>query len=209
MISADGTRRQLLKKGEVKCLQNDRVVLVPGDPKEVALVREMFRMIVEEKSNPFRITRELNDQGKTLRGHRWNRQMVTRILTDPKYAGACVWNRSTRRLGGPNVPVPRSDWIIREGAFEPVVDPAIFADAQRVLGKRICTKSNEEILEMLRQILITTGKLTGAILQKTPGAPSILVCRRRFGTIEKAFEAAGYTRSSVMKKSMVGPHKDE
>jgi DNA invertase Pin-like site-specific DNA recombinase len=36
MISSDGSRKQVLAKGEAKCLQSDRVILIPGDPQEVS-----------------------------------------------------------------------------------------------------------------------------------------------------------------------------
>jgi DNA invertase Pin-like site-specific DNA recombinase len=91
MISSDGTRKQLLAKGEVKCLQSDHVVLVPGEPEEVACVREMYRLVVEGKSTPFAIARELNRRKLTERGRNWNHQNVYRILTH--YLGHLAFGR--------------------------------------------------------------------------------------------------------------------
>jgi DNA invertase Pin-like site-specific DNA recombinase len=190
MVSSDGKRKQILNKGEVKNLQSDRVILEPGNPKDIALVKEMYRLVIEKKYTPHRIARYLNEQNGNVCGRKWNHQMVGRILTDPKYSGACVWNRSTRRLGTPNVVNPRSSWVVTEAAFKPVIEPAVFAAAQRILDDRICRKSDEQIIEMLRTVLASTGRLTGATLQKTPGAPSILVCRRRFGSLKAAFDLA-------------------
>ena len=211
MISSDGARKQLLAKGEVKCLQSDRVVLVPGRPEEVACVREMYRLVVEEKSTPFAVARELNRRGLSNQGRAWNHQNVYRILTHPKYAGCNVWNRTSRRLGGPNVKTPRSKWIIKPGAFEPVIDPPYFQEAQYILGQRTCAKSNEQILDTLRILLRTNGKLTGPILTNSPSAPSIAACKNRFGGLRHAFELAGYKRlrtdaSSPRKRS--GAHSD-
>jgi DNA invertase Pin-like site-specific DNA recombinase len=192
MISSTGTRKQLLGDGEVKCLQSDRVVLVSGDPLEVECVREIFRLVVEEGKTPFRIANELNRRGIGHRGRKWNHQMIYSILSNPKYAGFSIWNRSTRRLGGPNVKVPKSDWIVKPGAFEAVIDPRIYAEAQRILNERRCRKSNDDILEELRTLLASKGKLSGPVLRTTPGAPSTTICKRRFGDLQRAFLLAGY-----------------
>jgi len=194
MISSDGSSKQLLAKGEVKCLQSDRVVLVPGDPQEIECVREIFRLVVEEKRTPFYIARELNRRGITHRGQGWMHQSIHRILTHPKYAGYSVWNRTSRRLGGPTVNVPNSKWVIKPGAFEPVVDPQVFKEAQRILGQRTRSKSNEEVLESLRTLLARKGKLTSEVLGSSLGAPSASTCAKRFGNLRRAFELAGYSR---------------
>ena len=207
MISADGTRKQLLVKGEVKCLQSDRVVLVPGDPKEVECVREIFLLVVREKRTPFYIARELNRRGITQRGRKWRHQNIYRILTHPKYAGYNVWNRSSRKLGGPQISVPKSRWIIRAGAFEPVIDPQLFQEAQRILAQRTCEKPNEQILNDLRALLAQNGKLTDAILNSTPGAPSVSAVKNRFKGTRRAFELVGY--SCPARSFTALPHKAE
>jgi recombinase len=112
--------------------------------------------------------------------------------SNPKYAGFSIWNRSTRRLGGPNVKVPESDWIVKPGAFEAVIDPRLYAEAQRILNERRCRKSNDDILEELRALLDSKGKLSRTILRTTPGVPSITICKRRFGDLQRAFALAGY-----------------
>ena len=193
MVSSDGTRKQQLANGEVKCLQSDRVVLVPGPAEEVACVREIFRLLVEERKTPGAITRELNRHGLQFRGSPWSHQNVYRILQDPKYAGCNVWNRCSRRLGGPQVRHPKSEWIIKWGAFEPVVDPQVFNEAQRILAERTCAKSDEQLLAALRTLLAEKGKLSHEILPKTPGAPSPAGCAYRFGSLRRAFELAGYS----------------
>jgi DNA invertase Pin-like site-specific DNA recombinase len=192
MISSDGLRKQLLSKGEVKCLQSDRVILVPGPAEEVDLVREIYRLAVEEERTPFDIARELNRRGLTHWGRRWSHQYVHKILTHPKYAGHIVWNQTSRRLGGPSISVPKSKWVIKRNAFEAVVDPKVFNDAQHILAQRTCSKSDEQVLEGLRKVLSEKGKLTGKVLALTPGAPSPSACLRRFGSLRRAFELAGY-----------------
>jgi len=205
MISSGGEPKQVLAKGETKCLQSDRIILVPGNPKEVQCVQEIFRLVVEERKSPFWISQELNRTGMLFRGQRWVHQNVYRILTDPKYAGANVWNRSSRRLGGPNTPNPRSEWVIKTKAFEPIVAQEVFVAAQQVLAERTCVKSNEQILSELRRLLAKHGKLTAAILDSSPDSPSSNGCRRRFGGLQRAFELAGYTRPLRIAKNHCRP----
>ena len=190
MISCDGTRKQLLGKGEVKCLQSDRVLLVPGDPEEVQCVREMYRLVIEEKRTPFEIARELNRRGFTHRGNKWTHQNVHKILTHPKYAGSNVWNRTSRRLGTPQISIPNSSWVLKPDSFEPVIDPGTFEKAQCVLEQRTCAKSNEQILDDLRTLMAKHGRLTSTILHNTPGAISVSTCKKRFGGLRRAVELA-------------------
>ena len=70
MISANGKRKHIMKHGEHKSYTTDRVILVPGPPKEVAGIREMFAMAVAGKGCT-QIARELNDQGFKNAGRPW------------------------------------------------------------------------------------------------------------------------------------------
>jgi DNA invertase Pin-like site-specific DNA recombinase len=190
MVSATGLKKQVLAKGEAKCLQNDRVVSAPGDPAEVEVVREIYRLVVEEKKTPYAIALDLNQRGVFNRGKKWGHMMISRILSDPKYAGAAVWNRSSRRLGQPNTRNASSEWIIRPGAFDGLITADVYEEAQRILNARTCRKTNEEILRHLGKIFSHAGKLSGKILQSTPGAPSVSTCRKRFGSLKVAFRLA-------------------
>jgi DNA invertase Pin-like site-specific DNA recombinase len=192
MVSAEGIQKEFLGNGEVKCLQSDRVILVPGAKEEVECVREMYRMVVEEKRGPFYIARELNRRGFTNRGRKWWHETVWKIVTDPKYAGNNVWNRTSHRLGAARLPVPRSKWIIRSAAFEPVVDPRVFNEAQRILGQRTCAKTNEQLLVDLSQLLEKNGTLTTRLLETSDSAASYHTYVKRFGSARHAFELAGY-----------------
>jgi len=62
LLSANGEPRGLLKNGERKSIKTDRVVLVPGPPEEVALVRWMFERYLKN-GNCAAMARELNARG--------------------------------------------------------------------------------------------------------------------------------------------------
>ena len=44
-----GQHKGVLNRGEQKNIQTDRVILVPGPPEEMEIVRWMYRMFVEER----------------------------------------------------------------------------------------------------------------------------------------------------------------
>jgi Recombinase len=161
----------------------------------------MYRLVVEENKTPFAVARELNRRGWNCYGRQWSHQNIYRILTHPKYAGYNVWNRTSRRLGSNAVRLPHSEWILKPMAFEPIVTPEVFEPAQRVLDQRTCSKSDGQLIDMLRDLLAANGRLTGRILENSPGAPSPSACRRRFGTLKRAFRLAGYPQPPASRQT--------
>ena len=63
LIDADGKSRGILRHGQRKHLQSDRVLLVPGPEHELAVVREAFRQCVLENKSDTDIARDLNHEG--------------------------------------------------------------------------------------------------------------------------------------------------
>ncbi|HTC49946.1 MAG TPA: recombinase family protein [Candidatus Aquilonibacter sp.] len=82
LISADGTRKQLLASGERKSIATDRVILVPGPAHEVQVVRSICRMLISEGRTVYGIARELNRRRVPyLEGSLWDYTAVYGILT--------------------------------------------------------------------------------------------------------------------------------
>jgi hypothetical protein len=198
MISAGGEQRKILSAGELKGLRKDRVILVRGPEEEVECVREMYRLVVEENRSAYYIANELNRRGIKSPTGKWRPQTVNRILTGPKYAGYSVWNRTTCRLGSPKVRVAKSHWVLKSRAFEPVVEPQLFEQAQVALGEQRQPYSNEELLNSLRDLLMRNGKLSYEILKESPDLASMNTLIRRFGTLRHAFALAGYGNQRTM-----------
>lgn len=82
-----GLRRQLvdefcrpkgeLARGEQKSLQTDRVILTPGPPAEVEVVRRLYRMFVVQRRSESEIAAVLNAEGvMTDLGRPWTRSTV-------------------------------------------------------------------------------------------------------------------------------------
>jgi hypothetical protein len=193
MVSADGKAKQLLGHGEHKSLTTDREILVPGPRVEVERVREMFSMALDGLGCTA-IARDLNRRKKFKRsGKPWSCCDVYNIVKNPKYAGSNVWYRSTQRLRGKASAVEPQHWIIKPGAFAPIIDQQTFHRAQAALPRRSDSLwSDEEIIKKLRRLLASRGYLSESLILRTAGMPAPNTLHSHFGTYRQLYQAVGY-----------------
>ncbi len=197
LVSPDRQPKQRLAVGERKSIATDRVILVPGPAHELQAVREIYRMLISEKRSISAITRELNRRGIAYIGDsEWNQQAVYNILTHPKYAGCNVFGRTSSKLHTPKVRLPQSEWVLTPGAFEPIVDAVTFAEAQKVLEKRMINKSDTGLLDSLRALLASEGRLSRHLIENSPDVSSPSTYQRRFGSLQRTYELVGYGSSA-------------
>jgi DNA invertase Pin-like site-specific DNA recombinase len=193
LVSQDRQAKQALEFGERKSIASDRVILVPGPPHEVQIVREIYRLLIEEKKAVYSIARELNRrQIPHFFGSQWDHAAVQTVLTHLKYVGCNVHGRTSSRLHTRCIRVPRSQWTVVPDAFEPMIDAETFAKAQSILQSRTISKSNEDVLAALRILYLKEGRLTWEIIRNSPDVPSISTIRHRFGGLRAAYELLGY-----------------
>jgi DNA invertase Pin-like site-specific DNA recombinase len=197
LVTADRRAKELLKIGDRKSIATDRVVLVPGTAQEVACVREIYQMVIEQRMSFVAIANELNRRGVAGPGSTgWSHYQVREIVTNPKYNGTVVYGRVSKRLRTPEVKVSPDRWIVAPNAFEPVIAPSTYHAAQGVLANRTINKSNEQVLEELRSILKTNGKLTSRLIRSSTGATPAGTYRGRFGSLGRAYAMIGYEMSN-------------
>jgi DNA invertase Pin-like site-specific DNA recombinase len=193
LISSGGTHKQELETGERKCLATDRVILVCGPVREVQVVKDIYRMLVSEKLSVSEIARELNRRNIAyIGGSEWNYQAVSAVLTAAKYTGSHIYGRTSLRLSTPRVKLPRTEWVLRPGAFESIVDSSIFSEAQKMLRERTINRSDEELLDALRALLASKGRLSRPIIKNSAEVPCPSTYVYRFGSLERAYELVGY-----------------
>ena len=196
LVSAEGRPKHLLDVGQRKSIASDRVIQVLGPANEVRCVKDIYEMFIRKKMTFKEIAKELNRRRiKYTGGSEWNHtgRSVCIILTHPKYAGFNVYGRSTKRLYTPSVNVPRSEWTIVPAAFEALIEPDTFAEAQRIMETSPRCISDKEMLDALRNGLAeNNGKLTVEIMANTVGIPSANLYRTRFGSVSHAYELVGY-----------------
>jgi DNA invertase Pin-like site-specific DNA recombinase len=193
LISANRTQKGELVSGERKNLANERVKLILGPATEIHWVREIYRMFILENRDMQGIADELNRlRVPFLDGRRWTRMGVRGILTNQKYKGTCLYNRMNSRLNSRAKANPETEWIVVPDAFEAIIDPATFETAQQVLRNKPFNLSDEQVVEGLRSILRAKGKLSTKLFLGAPNTLSKEGYRRRFGSLGRAYDLAGY-----------------
>ena len=194
LVSAEGRPKQLLNDGERKSIVSDRVILIPGPDEEVRCVREIYRMLIQKGMSFSAIANELNRRRVRYRENSaWSLRAVEAILTKPKYAGFNVYGRTSCKLYTAPVPVPRSKWTIVAGAFEAVVEPATYSEAQQIIGAYTRNRSEEQMVEDLRAILAKEGRITADLVARSPNTPSLNTYARHFGALSRAYKLIGYS----------------
>jgi DNA invertase Pin-like site-specific DNA recombinase len=195
LVSAIGSPKQELAAGERKSIATDRVILVPGPPQEVQVVKEIYRALIEGGQSVYAIAEDLNCRNVSyLSDSKWDYRAVHAILTNPKYTGCHIFGRTSSKLSTPTVALPMSEWIVTPGALEPLVDSVTFSKAQRILQKRTVNKSDEDLLGGLKDLLAFAGRLSLSLIKSSPEVPSPSTYRHRFGSLRRAYELIGYGR---------------
>jgi hypothetical protein len=198
-----GLRRQLIDEqrqpkcelaiGAHKSLQTDRVVLVPGPPHEVQTVRRMYHMFVDGQSER-EIAQTLNAEGVCTDLHRpWTRGTVHQVLTNEKYVGDNVYNRTSFKLKKKRVRNPPDMWVRAAAAFTAVVQPTLFDAVRRIVQERAHRFSDAEMLTRLAGLLKQTGWLSGLVIDEHDDMPSTAAYRSRFGSLLRAYQMIGYS----------------
>jgi DNA invertase Pin-like site-specific DNA recombinase len=194
LIDKDGNFKGLLKRGERKSLQTDRVILVPGPEHEVTVVQEIYDQFVTQGKTERQIAEDLNDRGIIGEyGRPWTRGTVHQILTNPKYIGANLFNRRSFKLKRKRVKNPVDMWIWRDDAFQPIVSVEQFQAARTIIEARHQHLSNEELLDRLRMLLTHCGRLSGILIDESEEMPSSSCYASRFGSLVRAYELIGWT----------------
>jgi DNA invertase Pin-like site-specific DNA recombinase len=196
LISSDRQPKQQLQSGERKSIATDRVILVPGPAHEIQCVKEIYRMLLGQKMSVYGIARELNEKRIEYIGDsQWDYAAVLAVLTHPKYTGCHVFGRTSSKLYTPVVRLPKSEWVLTPGAFQPIIDHATYSEAQRIIQTRTINKSDEELLDSLRSLLAKKGRLSLSLIKNSEDVPSPSTYRHRFGSLRRAYELIGYGRA--------------
>ena len=194
LIDQTGQQKGMLKIGEQKSIQTDRVILVPGPDDEVAAVRWMYDAFVSEGKNEREIAEILNSRGiLTDFGRRWSRGTVHEVLTNEKYIGNNLYYRTSFKLKLKHVVNPRDRWIRADNAYQPLIEPTQFFTAQGIILARSRRFTDEEMLEKLRAVVSKHGHISGLIIDEEDDTPSSAAFRHRFGSLVRAYRLIGYT----------------
>ena len=193
LIDQHRNPKATLARGERKSLQTDRVILVPGPKEEVVIVQEVYQRFYNGESERD-IAEDLNRRGLVTDLNRpWSRDTVRQILCNPKYIGANVYNRRSFKLKKKRIVNPPEMWILRDHAFDAIIEPEMFRKVQEIIAGHRRTYSDDEMLGLLRRLLEERGTLSGILIDETEGMPCSAAYRDRFNGLFRAYQLIGYT----------------
>jgi DNA invertase Pin-like site-specific DNA recombinase len=191
LLDEHGNQKMILADGERKSLALDRVSLIPGPKDEVRLVRKVFSMYLDKGMGIRTITRVLNEShvpcGKLSK---WEKSFVRRLLTNPRYMGSMVFNRTSQTLGTKLVRNPPEKWIVVPNAFPAIVSQDVFDRTQIKIQRQVIHRTDNQLLAELR-VYVESNK-RGLPERKVGDLANAATYRYRFGSILKAYKAIGY-----------------
>jgi DNA invertase Pin-like site-specific DNA recombinase len=198
LIGVNGAAKQLLSFRERKSIVNDRVTLVPGPSEEVAIVERIFREFADEHKSLTDIARGLNRDGILfVTGNQWTPSTITNLLRNHKYLGLQIWGRTTEYLSGSPARVPENRWAVCQNAFHPIITQDLFERAQARFGNFTHNLDDEQLLDRLRLLLASHGKLSNKIIEQSPLCPGGRTYHSRFGGLLNVYRRLGYSTPEI------------
>jgi len=188
LLDCDGKPNIILQEGERKNLTNQRVTCTLGPAKEVALVRKIYSMFLDDGLGVRTIARILKDRA-VRRGEstRWDHNIVRRLLTHPKYCGCAVFNRRSETLRSKRVANPREHWVVHPNAFPAIISQERFEKVQQSFRDMVFLRSDERLLKELKEYLDTHHKPLPFKSAAEPGMACTATYRKRFGSMAEAY----------------------
>ena len=194
LIDQYGNFKTLLKIGEHKSFQMDRVILVSGPENEIKVIHQIYEWFIHHNMSEKQIAEHLNSQNiRTDFDRSWTRGTIHEILTNEKYVGNNLFNKKSFKLKKARVSNPQEQWIRKDQAFEAIVPLDRFYTAQGIIRERSRKYSDEELLEQLKLLYQKHGFLSGLIINESENTPTTAVYSNRFGSLLRAYELIGFT----------------
>lgn len=193
LVDQNGDEKGILDRGEQKSLQTDRVILVPGPPEEQQIVQWIYDLFVKQGKRESEIANMLNQRGiSTDYGRRWNRGTVNQVLTNEKYIGNNVYNRTSFKLKRTHVQNTPDMWVRADGVFDAIVPHDLFFMARGIIQERNRRFTDEELIERLKSLAKKHPTLSAAVIDAAEDVPTSSTFRSRFGSLIRAYRLAGY-----------------
>lgn len=193
LIDEHGDEKGVLAAGQRKSLQTDRVILVPGPKIEVDIVRRIFCHFIYDHWHEKKIAEILNAESVLSDRFRpWTNGTIRQILTNEKYIGNNIYNRTSFKLKHQRIRNKPEIWIRAEAVFQGIVPRELFEKAQVIFHERSQHLSDEKLLNLLRNALACKGFISGFMIDEMEELPSSSVYRRRFGSLLRVYKLIGY-----------------
>ncbi|EPT9218467.1 recombinase family protein [Enterobacter hormaechei] len=193
LVDENGIAKEILSFRKRKSIQTDRVILIPGPKNEIEIVNRIYDLFIDNNVPEFIIAERLNEQNiPAENGTLWTRAKIHQILTNEKYIGNNIYNKTSSKLKSRLVKNPKHEWVRCDKAYKPIISKKKYNKAQEIIQLRSIHLTNEDLLEKLKQKLESNGKLSGFIIDEDDTGPSSSVYRTRFGGLLRAYTLIGY-----------------
>ena len=193
LVDENGIAKEILSFRKRKSIQTDRVILIPGPKNEIKIVNSIYDLFIDDNMPEFIIAERLNEQNiPAENGTLWTRAKIHQILTNEKYIGNNIYNKTSSKLKSRLVKNPKHEWVRCDKAYKPIISKKKYNKAQEIIQLRSIHLTNEDLLEKLKQKLESNGKLSGFIIDEDDTGPSSSVYRTRFGGLLRAYTLIGY-----------------
>jgi len=193
LLDEGGRYKADLALGERKSLLTDRVVLAPGPPEEVKVVRRIYRDFIEKRMSERAIADALNKDGLSFApGRPWTRWTIQKMLVSEKYVGRNVYSRTSSKLTKKTTYNPPTLWVRCEEAFAPIISTDVFEKAQALVRHQAKRFSDEVMIEKLQALYVKHGYLSSALIRAQREMPSCSSYKDRFGSLMSAYAFVGF-----------------
>ncbi|MGS4662060.1 recombinase family protein [Citrobacter farmeri] len=193
LVDENGIAKEILGFRKRKSIQTDRVILIPGPKNEIKIVNSIYDLFIDDNMPEFIIAERLNEQNiPAENGTLWTRAKIHQILTNEKYIGNNIYNKTSSKLKSRLVKNPKNEWVRCDKAYKPIISKKKYNKAQEIIQLQSVHLTNDELLEKLKQKLESNGKLSGFIIDEDDTGPSSSVYRTRFGGLLRAYTLIGY-----------------
>lgn len=207
---------QILKPGERKSIQNQRVTLTPGCEEEIQIIRRIFQEFVKDQRDETQIASGLNDDGiPSPANHHWDVYKVRRILTCELYIGTMVYNKTSQKLKTPIKMNPPQNWVRSPGAFESLISVELYSQTQRIIQERVRRFRPEVMLKRLYEHVEKMEILRPSLIRAEEMLPSSTTYAKHFGSLDAAYQkicsgSLAHIQSHVFNEiSQIAPHVDQ
>ena len=192
-VDHNDVEKGVLESGQRKGAVSDRIRMILGPDNEIATIRWIFDVFVNDNWTLAGIVKQLNKEaGNPPKATRWTPERVRRILTDELAIGNYVYNRTSGTLRAPRWKNSEDLWV-RVPILEPIISRELYDMAAITLKSRSgFTYPRSFMLDILKRLLGEKGQLNIRLIENCPYAPSVVTYRKHFGSLPNAYKAIAY-----------------
>jgi DNA invertase Pin-like site-specific DNA recombinase len=197
VVTEARTPIRILSEGERKGTPAQRILYALGPEEEISCIRDMFKWAACGM-RPTEIAAKLNDQGRCWHHElSWNADRVRSTLRNPIYTGVVIYGRTSARFRTPKIQNPSETWVVNDRVAPAIISKELFAEVQTRLRVYLGNiLSDEEVSARLKLLLKRRGRLSELIINRSAIVPSVSYLKKRFGTMQKIYDLAGFSEDS-------------